>query len=55
MILAKRILPIFFSCLQPKIKKYDKTELITLESDDYTGIGVLISGEALVTKENELG
>jgi len=42
-------------CLAPSLKYYKKGELITMEGDDFTGIGVVIEGKVTVTKNNEVG
>lgn len=43
------------NCLNPKIKSYDKNEFITVAGDDFSGLGIVISGEAVITKENAAG
>lgn len=43
------------SCLQPTIKSYDKNGLITVAGDQLSGIGILLFGEAVITKENAAG
>ena len=42
-------------CLQPRIKSYQKNECITIAGDELTEFGILLSGEAAVTKENAAG
>jgi CRP-like cAMP-binding protein len=43
-------------CLQPKIKSYKKRDIcITLEGKEFSGVGVVLSGEVAVTKENAAG
>lgn len=42
-------------CLRPKIVSYDKKDFITVEDHPFTGIGIVISGEVLVTKEDSAG
>ncbi len=42
-------------CLRPKIKKYDKQDLITIEGMPFDGIGILMEGRALITRSNEAG
>jgi len=38
-------------CLNPKIMNYKKNEYITIMGDKYEGIGIIVSGEVIVTKE----
>jgi CRP/FNR family transcriptional regulator, dissimilatory nitrate respiration regulator len=42
-------------CMRPRLGKYAKGENIALEGDKFEGIGVLLLGEAAVTKENAAG
>ncbi|MDD4146083.1 MAG: Crp/Fnr family transcriptional regulator [Clostridia bacterium] len=43
-------------CLQPKIKNYKGRDIcITLEGEKFSGVGVVLSGEVAVTKENVEG
>ena len=42
-------------CLQPKILHYDKTTYIASEDELFTGLGILLAGEAAVIKENAAG
>lgn len=42
-------------CLKPKISHFKKNENITIAGEVFEGIGVLLSGEVLVTKENAAG
>jgi CRP-like cAMP-binding protein len=43
------------TCLKPRIKTFNKDEIIVIENDQYEGLGIILSGEVLVTKENEVG
>ncbi|MBC8014267.1 MAG: Crp/Fnr family transcriptional regulator [Sporomusaceae bacterium] len=43
------------NCLQPNLSTYKKNSYITLEGDPFTGLGVLLIGEAAVIKENAAG
>lgn len=43
------------NCLQPNLSAYKKNSYITLEGDPFTGLGVLLTGEAAVIKENMAG
>lgn len=42
-------------CLRPRLVSYKKNEYITIEEDKFTGIGILLQGEVIVTKENAAG
>jgi CRP-like cAMP-binding protein len=42
-------------CLRPKKAEYKKKEYITMAEDQFTGIGIIVEGEVLVTKENVAG
>ena len=46
---------VMLNCLSPKIVSYKKKEYITIEGDEFTGIGILVQGEVVVTKENVAG
>lgn len=43
------------SCLDPDVREYKKNEYITLEGEKYKGVGIILSGEVVVTKENASG
>lgn len=43
------------SCLNPKIKQYEKNEYIANIGDPFDGIGNILAGEASVIKENIAG
>lgn len=42
-------------CSSPKIKKYKKKEIITIEKSKFTGIGLVLEGEVSLTKDNLAG
>lgn len=42
-------------CLNPVLKKYKKDECVTIAGEEFGGVGVLLAGAALVTKENAAG
>ncbi|MCT4618296.1 MAG: Crp/Fnr family transcriptional regulator [Marinisporobacter sp.] len=42
-------------CLRPTKGSYKKKEYITIAQDEFTGIGIIVEGEVLVTKENVAG
>ncbi len=44
-----------FGCLQPKITTVAKNSFITIEGEPFTGLGILLDGEAAVVKENVAG
>ena len=48
-------LAIMLDCLQPKISTHAKNSFITVEGEPFTGLGILIAGEATVVKENVAG
>lgn len=48
-------LDVVLNCLQPTINEYAKNDCITLAGDNFTGVGILLSGKAVVTKENFVG
>ncbi|HHV71130.1 MAG TPA: Crp/Fnr family transcriptional regulator [Clostridia bacterium] len=43
------------SCLDPDVREYKKNEYITLAGEKYKGVGVVLSGEVVITKENASG
>jgi CRP-like cAMP-binding protein len=47
-----RDLVVMLECLRPKLVEYKKDKYIAVEGDEYDGIGILLSGEAVVSKEN---
>jgi CRP-like cAMP-binding protein len=42
-------------CLHPSIANYKKKEIITIAGSEFSGIGILVEGEVVVTKENFAG
>lgn len=42
-------------CFKPKIVSYKKNEYITIAGEPFKGIGILLCGEAAVTKESAAG
>ncbi|MCT4563843.1 MAG: Crp/Fnr family transcriptional regulator [Maledivibacter sp.] len=42
-------------CLSPRISLYKKKEYVTIANDEFTGIGILVEGNVIVTKENAAG
>jgi len=42
-------------CINPKMRKYKKNDLICIAGEEFDGIGIVISGEAVVTQENSEG
>ena len=45
-------LNIVFGCLKPKVSAYEKNELAAVAGEKFTGLGIVMSGEVVVTKEN---
>lgn len=43
------------SCLNPIIRRYKRNDMITLAGEPFTGIGILLKGEASVSKESPSG
>ncbi len=48
-------LNIMLECLNPKVNRYKKNEFITISGDQFIGVGVILSGEVVVTKEDVAG
>lgn len=42
-------------CLNPSVKVYKRNEYVTIEGDECKGIGIVLSGKAVVSKENASG
>lgn len=53
--MEKEELDRILNCLRPQVGFYKKKEYITLEGDAFTGVGIIVQGEVLVTKENPAG
>lgn len=43
------------SCLKPKINHYQKGEHVAIAGEPFNGIGVVLKGEVMITKENAAG
>jgi CRP-like cAMP-binding protein len=43
------------TCLNPKISKFQKNDLIAVAGDKFENMGIMLSGEAVVIKENASG
>jgi CRP-like cAMP-binding protein len=43
------------TCLQPKISRYQKNDLIAAAGDKFENMGIMLSGEAAVIKESAAG
>ncbi len=43
------------ACFTPSVKSFDQGEYITLEGHDFYGIGIILKGQASITKTNESG
>ena len=48
-------LDMMLECLRPKINSYRKNECLTVAGETFTGVGLVLSGEVIVTKENSHG
>jgi CRP-like cAMP-binding protein len=44
-----------FDCLKPKVSSYGKNEWVTIAGEKFTGLGVVLAGEVVVSKENAAG
>ncbi len=42
-------------CLNPRVSSYKKNECITIAGEQFTGLGLVLSGEVAVTKEDAAG
>lgn len=42
-------------CIQPNISYFKKKECVTMAENDFNGIGIVVEGEVIVTKENAAG
>ncbi len=43
------------NCLQPRVSEYKKNEHISIEKDGIRRIGIVMRGEVMILKENEVG
>lgn len=43
------------TCLNPLVRAYKKNECLTVAGEKFTGVGVVLAGRAMVTKENAAG
>jgi len=48
-------LKVMLECLRPRIQSYNKNETIVTEGEEIYGVGIMLSGNAAVTKENSEG
>lgn len=48
-------LNIVFGCLKPKVSSYEKNEWVAAAGEKFTGLGIVLSGEVVVAKENAAG
>jgi CRP-like cAMP-binding protein len=46
---------VMMDCLNPRFRSYKRTEVITLAGEAFKGVGVVLSGQVAVTKENTAG
>lgn len=44
-----------FNCLQPKLRKFKKNSYIAVAGDHFESLGILLSGQASLIKENAAG
>lgn len=43
------------ACLQPSIKKYEKSDIIVIEKEDMIGLGIILEGEIEISKDTLSG
>ncbi len=43
------------TCSNPSIKQYKKKDIITMEHSKFTGIGIVLEGQAMITKDSVAG
>ncbi|MFX4262913.1 Crp/Fnr family transcriptional regulator [Pelotomaculum propionicicum] len=48
-------LNIVFGCLKPKVSSYEKNEWVAAAGEKFDGLGIVLSGEVVVAKENAAG
>lgn len=53
--IAADVLAVMLDCLQPKLFTHPKNSFITVEGEPFSGLGILLAGEAAVVKENAAG
>lgn len=53
--IAPEELQIMLACLNPEVRRYQKNELVTVEGEKFLGVGVVLAGRAIVTKESVAG
>lgn len=53
--MEKEQLNTMLECIKPRVLKYNKDEIIALGGNDFLGVGLVLSGEAMIVKENVVG
>lgn len=53
--IASDVLAVMLGCLQPKLSTHSKNSFIAVEGEPFSGLGILLAGEAAVVKENVAG
>lgn len=48
-------LNIVFGCLKPKVSSFEKNEWVAAAGEKFNGLGIVLSGEVVVAKENAAG
>jgi cAMP-binding proteins - catabolite gene activator and regulatory subunit of cAMP-dependent protein kinases len=48
-------LSVMLNCMRPRVNTYKKNENITIEGEPFEGIGVMLKGEAAITRESPSG
>jgi CRP/FNR family transcriptional regulator, dissimilatory nitrate respiration regulator len=53
--MAEADLAMLLGCLSPRIRKFAKNDIANSEGDPFEGIGIVLSGQAAVVRENSSG
>lgn len=53
--IAPDVLADMLECLQPRLSSHPKNSFIAVEGEPFSGLGILLTGEAVVVKENMAG
>ena len=48
-------LNVMLQCLNPVVKEFQKDECLTVAGQEFNGVGVILEGDVMVTKENSAG
>lgn len=53
--MAEEELGMLLGCLRPRVRKFARNDIANSEGDPFNGIGIVLSGQAAVVKENSSG